>query len=133
VAYDIDLANADYAGVKTVATHNLAPIPEGFALVKAFVVVEDAITSDGNATLTFSVGSDALSGAVAKAGLAAGDVVELSVSDADGTAGKATYAKSAADTLDVAVGVAALTAGRFILVMELLDVETILAQADASV
>jgi hypothetical protein len=128
--YDIDVANSDFEGIETVATHNLVTIPEGKALVKGFAVVKDAVTSDGNATVQFKVGSDTLTGAVAKANLAAGDVIELSPNDADGTGGVAGYAAAAADTLDMTVGTAALTAGRFLLVLEFIDVATILAQGN---
>lgn len=124
--YDIDVTTTAYDGIETVATHNLIPIPKGEALVYGMGFVQTAFTSSGNATLTFQVGSDVLSGAIPKANLAVGDVIKLLWVESASTESKATYAKTAADTLDWVVGTAALTAGRIILVCGFVNVNAIL-------
>ena len=122
VVYDIDVTTSAYTGIESVETHNLVPIPVGKALVGGYAVVYTAVTSDGSATVQFTVGSETLTGALPKADLAKGDVIRLSVGDKEDTAGAGTYAHTTADTLDWIVGTAALTAGRVILYLDFVDV-----------
>ena len=125
--YTIDVTEPQFDGIETAATHNLVAIPKGEALVGGYVVVQTSFAGSST-TVTFQVGSDGLSGAIPEANLAAGDVVQLNFAISAATETKATYAKAAADTLDWAVGTAALTAGKCVLVLQFLDVATILAQ-----
>jgi len=127
-SYDIDVTAAGLTGAAAVDTHNLVPIPKGEALVWGRGIVQTSfVSATTNSTLIFLVGSDALTGAVTEANLAAGDVVELMFNNvAAATESKATYAKAAADTLDWTVGTAALTAGRMILVLGFVNVDGIL-------
>jgi hypothetical protein len=123
--YDIDVTTAAFTGIETVATHDLVPIPLGYALVGGTGVVQTSFAGSST-TVTFGVGSDALSGDIPEANLAAGDTINLDWAVAAATESKATYAKAAADTLDWTIGTAALTAGRIILVLRFLDVSGLL-------
>ena len=125
--YTFDVTDAEFDGIETVATHNIAPIEEGYALIGGCGIVSTAVTSAGSATLKFQVGSDALTGAIPKANLAAGDVFRLLFAESASTESKALYAASAADTLDMVVGTAALTAGKITLVLHYVDMTTVLA------
>ncbi len=126
--YVLDVTDSGYTGIAAADTHNLIPIPEGEALVGGVMIVETSFTSAGAATVTLQVASDALSGDIPKANLAAGDVVRLNFAVSAATETKATYAKSAADTLDWVVGTAALTAGKAIFLLDFVDAETLLDQ-----
>lgn len=118
-------------GTSTVATHNIVPIPVGEALAFAIGYVETAFTSAGSSTHQFQVGSDTLTGAIPKANLAAGDVIMIGFDANDDTTSAAKYAKSAADTLDVAVGTAAVTAGKLYLQCFFVDVNALTGQRNS--
>jgi hypothetical protein len=96
----------------TVATHQVRDIAKGNAVVQGYLVVEEDFTSAGLATIQVQLGGDNLTGAVGKANLVAGDVVPFVLNNGTTTQSGATYAKAAADTLDIVVGTAALTAGK---------------------
>jgi hypothetical protein len=121
--YEINVIDADYSGIETVGTHNLVTVSAGQALVGASLMVEDAVTSGGSATVKFNCGDD-LTGAIPVANLAAGDVVNFTFGATTGTV--ATYAKTADKTLNMTVATAALTAGKFVLVLGFIDVKAIL-------
>ncbi len=120
--YDIDVTDPDLSGIETVETHNLVEVPVGQALIGAKLIVLESFTSAGAATVQFSCNSHNLGGALPKADLAKGDVVDLPVNDAEDTAGGALYAHTTALSIDMTVGTAALTAGRFLLIPEFVDV-----------
>lgn len=120
--FDIDVTKAAFAGIETVETHKLVPIPLGKALVGGYAVVLTSFASTGNATVVFQVGSETLTGTLPKADLAKGDVIRLSVGDKEDTAGAATYSHTEADTLDWVVGTEVLTAGRVLLYLDFVNV-----------
>lgn len=137
-----DVTVAALVGLKTVATHNLITIPVGKALVGATVIVQEACTSDGSATVQFKIGSETLTAAIPVASLGVGAVIKLEFNTYSGTGtvadtaatitaidvsgGTTSYIAATADTLDMAVGTAALTAGKFVLIPEFIDVSAIL-------
>ena len=120
---DLDFGDSDNAAMLATGTHNVFTIEQGKALLGAYGVVEDAVTSGGSATVQFKVGSDTLTGALPVANLAAGDSFTIATGSVTGTTSVASYAKSAADTLDIAVATAALTAGRILVYLIVADVE----------
>jgi len=111
--------------VDTVATHNLFTIPDGFALAGGSVIVTTSVTSAGAATVQFTVDGDALTGAIGKADLAAGDVVSLEFGATDGTTVTGAYANGADIQFSMVVGTAALTAGKFTVILDLVHVDAI--------
>lgn len=139
-----DVCVAALVGLKTVAVHNLITIPAGKALVSCKVIVQDEFTSDGSATVQFKIGSEVLTGLIPVASLVAGAVINLNfnvwsgvgtvatstcaLTSASPTGGTVSYIKATDDTLDMGVATAALTAGKFILVPEFMDVSAILTR-----
>lgn len=124
--YQWDPANDGTGGT---GTHNIIPIPEGYALLSADVVITEAFTSAGSATVKFLTGENDFTGAVPKAALTVGEVFPLlSVLDATATAGVGHYVDGTvvtAETLDVTVGTAALTAGKAIIVARLMNISNL--------
>lgn len=108
--YTIDFLDSALTGIETVATHNLVVIPIGDALVAGYGVVTTAVVGSSS-TVQFAVNGDVLTGALAEADLAKGDVFSLNANDKEDTAGVEGFAHTAATTLDVLVGTATLTAG----------------------
>lgn len=137
-----DVTVAALVALKTVATHNLIEIPAGKALVGCRVLIQTAFTSDGSATVQFKIGSEVLTAAIPVASLVEGAVINLNFNTWSGagtvatstcaltsaapSGGTVSYIKTTADTLDMAVAVAALTAGKFILIPEFIDASAIL-------
>ena len=116
----IDVLDADFVGIETVAAHKLVAVPEGKALVGAKVVVLEDITSGGAATVKFTIGGKDVSAAIAKAKLIQGAVIALPL---DATGDNLSYAFDAtAVTVNMTVGTAALTAGKFLLYLSYVDV-----------
>jgi hypothetical protein len=99
-------------GVSSAAAHNLITIPAKSFVRSGYVVVTTSVTSGGSATVKFGTGNIDYCGAFAKANLAANDVIALSINDQDATNSGAGYSTSA-DTFDMTVATAALTAGAF--------------------
>lgn len=132
VTYDLDVTKED-SGILTVATHNIFNVPLGWAFVEGFGVVKTSFASSGAATVTFGLSdgitSDSLTGALAIAGLAAGDVVNFAHNDVDATAGTIGYAATDGDQIyfTMTVGTEVLTAGRIILCAAFVDIDSMLS------
>ena len=121
-AYIIDAA--ENAGLLTVATHSLAVVPPGMAVVGLKVISLVTATSDGNATLQFKLkhGSDSaesIGSANAIAALTAGDVINIP------TSGIKAYGDSKV-VVQATVGTAAYTALKFMLMVEMVPVSDFL-------
>lgn len=114
-------------GVYGAAAQTLVSIPVGKALVGGGIVfITDMDSGTDSATMTFTCNSVALTGAISiGAGSAAGAYVAFPMNAVGATAGLSFYAKTAAITVIMTVGAEALTAGRFILMLKLLDVTAI--------
>jgi hypothetical protein len=120
---------AEDSGILTQATHKLCNIPTGHAVVGGSVVTITAATSGGAATIQwkFNNGSigDVLSaaGAIADA-YAAGDVFNLVHNDYEDTTGGAGYVAVGGTQgwLEFIVATADLTAGKFFVTLDLIDV-----------
>lgn len=111
---------AENAGLLTVETHSLFVIPKGNMLTGLKVVALAAVTSDGSATLQFKAkigaAAEAVHTAIAVADLAKGDVHVLPVAAIKG------YDADADTTIQLTVGVAALTALKVLVVAEYIPV-----------
>jgi len=109
-------------GVTGVATHTIAGIEAGKAVVGFKVLFLTSVTSaTANSTLTFALNSLALSGALAEATNLAGRVHHPPLTAINATAALAYGTTTAAITLTMAVGTAALTAGRLLIMLDLVD------------
>jgi hypothetical protein len=111
-AYMLNMnTNADIAAV---GTHNIVALPEGEALVGLKVIVVDGVTSGGSATVQFKVNDTAInSTAFTLAGLATGYVHSLNVAGLKGYG---------ANTLQLTIGVAAITGGKIMVIAETIPV-----------
>jgi hypothetical protein len=114
-SYAIDFATI--TGIAEVGTHDLIKIKKGDAVQALRVVALDSATSGGAATLQFKVafngsGAAVNSTAVALAGLAAGSVQNMTVS------GIKAFDAEADGVLQITVGGAAYTGGKFLLIVE---------------
>lgn len=111
---------AENAGLLTVETHSLFVIPKGNMLTGLKVVALAAVTSDGSATLQFKANigdaAEAVHTAIAVANLAKGDVHVLPVAAIKG------YDADNDTTIQLTVGVAALTALKVLVVAEYIPV-----------
>lgn len=105
--------------------YELRDIALGEALVIGFVAVEEAFV--GGTSVQFKCNGDNLSGAVATANLAAGDVVPLVLNNGTTTQSGSTYAKAAAKTLDVTT-VGTFTAGKVKITLLKLDIANLQAR-----
>lgn len=123
VTYDISPVTD---GVYTQATHTLISVPAGKAVIGGRIVVQESLGGTG-ATLDFALNSVALTGQLTKAGFTAGKVIEFVPNAVTVEAGPVFYAVSVAITLTMAVGTADLTAGRFFIQLDLLDVGKLLS------
>jgi len=72
-------------GTEATGTHNIVPINQNEALVFGYGAVDTTFTSSGSATVQFKIGSDALTGLIPKANLAAGDIFTFGALTGDGT------------------------------------------------
>jgi len=99
-------------GVSSAAAHNLITIPANSFVSEGYVVVTTTATSGGGATVKFGTGTKDYCGVIPVANLAANDFVKLQIMDYEDTDGGAGYSTSA-DTFDMTVATAALTAGAF--------------------
>ena len=117
---------SENAGVLAADTHSLFKIPKGNMLTGLKVCALASTTSEGSATVQFKakVGSsaaEAINGtAIAKADLAAGDVVCIPVEKIKG------YDASGDTVIQMTVGTAALTAVKLLIVAEYLPVTELL-------
>jgi hypothetical protein len=125
--YDFDVDGGAIAAIplRQVAGNALLA---GYKVTNAYVIVEDAITSDGTPTVVIGNTADAdgyfadtLALMVANGGFMAGEVAGDLIWD-DTNDHNIMYSIAAANTLDVnvTVGTAALTAGKFSLFLEIL-------------
>jgi hypothetical protein len=126
--YDINVLDPAFTGITTVATHNLIPIAAGEVILGAKMVILTTFTSaSNNGTIVFQFPAGAAVSAAFTADgteLAAGDVITFGNNDLEDTAGLGLYT-AAADTLDMTVGTNALTAGRFLLILDVANVNDI--------
>ena len=106
--------------VTTAAAHEIFTIPANSFVAEGYVVVTTAFTSGGSATVKFGTGTKDYSGAIPVANLAANDFVKLQIMDYEDTDGGAGYSTSA-DTFDMTVATAALTAGAFTVMINIVD------------
>ena len=117
------------AGLWTVATHNIIQIPIGWALVGGYIV---CTTTAAGATATLQVkisDTETLTGLLPVAALAKGEVFPFRSGAVSAVVGWTNaYAHTAAQTLDIAIATAALTAGVFVVVAELVDIKAITDQ-----
>jgi hypothetical protein len=121
------------AGVSTtteaVATHNIIAVPVGFAFLDAHVVVTEAFTSGGSATVQFKTGEANFTGAVPKADLTVGEVFHLNQNLAITAVVGAPYfvdgTTVTAETIDVAIGTADLTAGKAKFIVRFVDINNL--------
>lgn len=109
------------AAVLATGTHSIIALPKGEAVTKLRLVAIDAAASGGSATVQFKVAygqtAEAInSTAVAVANLGAGDVYEFPVNGVKG------YDAATGAVLQMTVGTAALTAAKFLLIVETLPV-----------
>ena len=108
-------------GVSSAATHNVITQPANSFIAEGFIVFTTSMVStSNNGTLLIGIGGVGLHTALTMDGTecVAGDVVSLSASDYEDTAGAALY-KTSADTLDMTVGTNAITAGAFYLIVRI--------------
>jgi hypothetical protein len=123
-AFDVS-GNADF---KTIAVHPIISIGVGEALMAVKMVVTVSFASAGAPTLVVTANSLTLTGSIAKAELAQGDIYNLMPNDALAATTSALgqlYAHTAAYTIDVEtedVSSAVWTAGRIMIWAEIADV-----------
>lgn len=108
-------------GVTATGTHDLIDIPAGTAVVKLKLFAVEGVTSGGSATLQFKVhdgntADNINSTALAIANLADGDVTEIVV---NGTKG---IVSEKGGKLQLAIGTAALTGGKVVMVVETIPI-----------
>lgn len=127
--FKVDFSDARFSGIEGQFAHPIAPIPLGEALIGGCIIVTSDITG-ATGTLTWQIGSDTLTGLMPVDNLETGDVHRLLFAVAGGTESKAAYAHTTADTLDMDVNTADITAGVFLLVLHYIDVAAILAQGE---
>jgi hypothetical protein len=128
---DLNFGDASLAAMKATGTHNVLTVPEGYAIVAGYAVVQTTFTFSSAGTIKFAMVND-LTGTRAAAELAAGDVFALLQNDLEDTTSAGCYAVSDDDTLDLIVGTDAVTAGRLILYVGMIDVASGLANTRPS-
>jgi len=120
---DLDFGDSANSDMLAAGTHNIFDIAAGEAVVQGWGAVYTSLTSTSTDTIQFKVGAGTLTAQLGADDLDAGFVFQFNANDLEDTVGQAAlYAKSAADTLDLVVNDHALTAGRIILVVGVLDV-----------
>lgn len=102
-------------------TYELIDIPAESAIVDGFVIVTTVFAAASSGTLTFKVGSAALSGAIDCNATAKGTCIRLFPNDYEDTAGSALYV-TAADTVDVVNATAIPATGEFDLLVGYISV-----------
>ena len=113
--YAAELDMNTMSEIAAAGTHDLVKLPPGEALVGLKVVVIEKATSGGAATAQFKVNGSAINTtALALAGLGEGFVHNFAVS------GVAAYGEN---TLQLTVGTAAYTGGKFLVIAETLPAE----------
>ena len=122
---DIDVLDPSFAGIQTVATHNILEVPEGKALTDIKVVILDTFTSAGAATVKFTAGGKDVTAAIAIAKLTKGTVLSIPM-DIVGDCKVYAHDVASLPTIDMTVGTADLTAGRLLMYTSYRDVKGIL-------
>ena len=116
--FNVGVNDAGMTGIKAIGTHELITVPKGKALVGGSIIMLDTPTSAGStATIKIQIDGEDLTPATVVTSLAKGEVISF-----DLDAGVGAYAEAADVTIDVVVAVQVLTAGRFILQLDLVDV-----------
>jgi len=119
--YPIDVTAV--TGLNVVGTHNLITIPVGKVVRSAKVIIQTAAASAGAGTVKFSYGATDLTAALALANLGAGIVIDLPL----GAAGTvAAYAAAAAFNINMTIGTADLTAFKFYLLLDVVDMNEVI-------
>lgn len=109
-------------GVYTQAAHTIASIPKGYMLVGGRILYLTEFTSAGDAaTCVYACNGTDLTGTITEAGELANTSIEFPLNATTATAGGVFYAKSAAITVTMTVATADITAGRFLLMLELVN------------
>lgn len=119
--YAFCIDTAEYSGMQATGTHDIAVIPAGEAVTGLTIFVLTSAASSGSATVQFKLDFDGTAEAVnstalAIANLAAGDIADLSVN------GIKAFDTAKECTLQFTVGTAALTAGKFLIVVDTIPV-----------
>lgn len=121
--YDIDFTNPDFTGITGQFTHPIVTINAGEAILKGVMIVLTKLESTDNlATITWSM-VEALSATATLDGVEfdAGDVYTFGKNDSEDVAGLSNYTE-VADTLDLIVADKDITAGRFLLLLDIIKV-----------
>lgn len=121
--FNIGFADAGLAGIKAIGTHDMVDLSKGEAVVGGRLIMLEPVTSAGAATMKIQVDAEDLTSALAIADMVAGEVVDF-----DLTAGKGSYAAAADVTVDMVIAVAAITAGRFIMQLDVIDVNSLITR-----
>ena len=108
-------------GVSAVATHTIITTPANSFIADGFLVFTTSMTSTGtNGTMKIEIGGVAYHATVTMDGTecVAGDVLNLSATDIEDSAGQALY-KTSADTVDLTIATNAITAGAFYVIVRI--------------
>lgn len=120
----LDFGLAANASMLATGTHNIMTWPAGAGLAfgKAFVVTSMASTSNDGTIKFLLNGGDDLSPAMTADGteLVAGDSFPLGIVDYEDAAGKKCYSATAT-TLDMTIATHAMTAGKIVLVLGIVN------------
>lgn len=108
--------------VSSATTHNLFSVPDGYALVGGAIIIKTTFT--GTTSIQFTVDGDPVSGAVPVANLVAGDVISLEFGSVAGTTTAGGYANGADIQFSMVV-TGAITAGKMLVVLDLVHVDAI--------
>jgi hypothetical protein len=108
-------------GVEATGTHQLFEVGAQECLRSIHLVTLVAATSGGLATVQLKA-NDTLSGAVPVANLALKDSMVFGTNGTTGTTTFGGYANGTAYDVELVIGTAALTAGKFLLIAELVNV-----------
>lgn len=101
--------------------HQLFEVGASECLRSLQVVVLTTVTSGGSATVQFQA-NDTITGAVGKANLAAGDTMVFGTGGITSTSTFGGYANGTAYDVELIVGTADLTAGKLLLIAELVNI-----------
>lgn len=118
--YNIGVDDAGLSGIKAIGTHELVTIPKGKALVGGNIIVLTGVKSATDAaTIKIQINGEDITTAATVDQFPVGAVVSL-----DLTGIVSAYAASADITVDLVVAVEALTAGRFIAELDVMDIDS---------
>jgi hypothetical protein len=113
-------------GVSTVTTHTLQNIDKKYALVGGEIIFIDALTSAGtDHTVAFTFNGVAITGTITAAGSAKNLVYKITPNIVSATAALDLYGQDAVSPIVMTVGTGAITAGRFLMILDVIDVPSI--------